>query len=86
MNSLWVKARLLLRSSGTSTSFTNLFGFPSSWSVVKHGFLKQIYRVSIKAYGGARFISLGGLLHGPRFSEHGTVAGCSFATAFIRAY
>eukprot|EP00959_Pyramimonas_sp_CCMP1952_P246076 5143230-Pyramimonas_sp.AAC.1 len=46
----------------------------------------QIARVSYRAYRGARFISLGGLLHGPHFATHGVVAGCSIATSYVRVY
>eukprot|EP00959_Pyramimonas_sp_CCMP1952_P351524 7365051-Pyramimonas_sp.AAC.1 len=38
------------------------------------------------AFRGGRFLSLGRLLSGPLHVQRGVVAGCSFATTFIRVF
>eukprot|EP00959_Pyramimonas_sp_CCMP1952_P248801 5200932-Pyramimonas_sp.AAC.1 len=45
-----------------------------------------IARLAIAMYLQARFFVLDGFVDGPYWAQGGIIAGCTFATTFIRAY
>ena len=51
---------------------------------VKRGFPAAISRLACQAYRGPRFLSLQGVISPGYYATSGVVAGCPFATTFIR--
>ena len=50
------------------------------------GFPMQIVRVSLAAYAGPRHLSLSGMVTKALYASNGIVAGCGFATTYVKVY
>eukprot|EP00959_Pyramimonas_sp_CCMP1952_P012303 259824-Pyramimonas_sp.AAC.1 len=45
-----------------------------------------LHRLSIAAHRGARFMCMGNYVPGPFYAVRGVIAGCSFATSYVKVY
>eukprot|EP00959_Pyramimonas_sp_CCMP1952_P247799 5180164-Pyramimonas_sp.AAC.1 len=53
---------------------------------IKFNFPPAIFRLAISSYQSARPVCLAGYVSGPFYAMKGVIAGCSFATSFVKVY